>query len=214
MCGATGQTGRLAIGLAAGSALVVMAVTGIYMTFPDAARAVAAMVVPVDRDPARHMLSRSEIDGAGTAVSPQQALERALGIFPRARFARLMMPGPTSPAYVVRLRQPGETPAWLGTTAVSIDPANGHILSVYDPRTARLIDRIFDATLSIHNGEVGGLPGRILIMLSGLALATLYMLGVRAWWNGKKREAERKARRAQRPGAASVEPRPSGAVSA
>lgn len=184
-----------------------MTVTGIYMTFPDTARAIVAKVVPVDRELARDVQSRRDIDGNGKAVSPQRALERALDIFPRARFVRLMMPGPTSPSYVVRLRQPGETPAWLGTTTVSIDPADGHILSVYDPRTAPLIARIFDATLSIHNGEVAGLPGRILIMLVGLALATLYILGVRAWWNGRKREAERKARRAQRmAGIASAEP--------
>jgi uncharacterized iron-regulated membrane protein len=204
-----------AVGLAAGSALLVMAATGVYMTFPDTARAIAATFVPVNRDLAKNVLSRSEIDRAGKAVSPQRVLERALDIFPRARFARLMMPGPTSPAYIVRLRQPGETPAWLGTTMVSIDPANGHILSLYDPRTAPLIDRIFDAALSVHNGEVAGLPGRILIMLGGIALATLYILGVRAWWNGRNREADRKARRAQRTGAiASAEPSLSCDVSA
>ncbi|GAA0337293.1 PepSY-associated TM helix domain-containing protein [Sphingomonas oligophenolica] len=187
-----------AIGLAAGSALLVSAVTGIYMTFPDQSRALAATIVPMGDGSARGDAGRSAINGIGKAVSPQQALNRALETFPRAQFVRIMLPGPTSPDYVVRLRQPGETPPWLGTTSVSVDAASGRILRVHDPRTAPLIERIFDATLSVHNGEVAGLPGRILVMLSGLALATLYVLGVRAWWDGKKRKAERNARRAQR----------------
>jgi len=204
-----------AIGLAAGSALLVSAVTGIYMTFPGQSRALAATIMPMGEGLATGAVGRSGFDGAGRPVSPQQALDRALVIFPRARFVRIMLPGPASPGYVVRLRQPGETPPWLGTTSVSVDAANGRILSIHDPRTAPLIERIFDATLSVHNGEVAGLPGRILIMLSGLGLATLYVLGAWAWWDGKKRKAEREARRAQRtiPGKPLMAEPPSGAPS-
>ena len=187
-----------AVGLAAGSALLVMAVTGIYMTFPDTAHALAAAMMPLDRESARNALSRPESDGTGKPVSPQQALDLAIGIFPRADFVRMMMPVSTSPRYVVRLRQPGETPPWLGTTTVSIDATNGHILSVYDPRRAPIVERVFDAALSVHNGEVAGPLGRILVMLIGAALATLYILGVRAWWDGKKRKAGREAKRAAR----------------
>jgi uncharacterized iron-regulated membrane protein len=46
----------------------------------------------------------------------------------------------------------------------------------------------------LHSGEVFGLPGRILILLSGLALPILFISGSSRWL--QKRRARRRASRA------------------
>jgi uncharacterized iron-regulated membrane protein len=120
-------------------------------------------------------------------VSPGTALAAARAVFPDARFVRLTMPSEKSPVYFVRLLQKGEVRSWSGTTAVWVDPADGRVVATYDALTAPLANRLYDAAFPLHNGEVGGLFGRLLVLLAGLSLPVLYVTGLIAWWRKRRR---------------------------
>ena len=50
-------------------------------------------------------------------------------------------------------------------------------------------DKFLDWQLPLHTGQIFGLPGRILICLSGFVVIALSVTGVVIWW--KKRSARR-----------------------
>jgi uncharacterized iron-regulated membrane protein len=156
----------------------------IWMIFAAELRPALAEVVPHELGyraaPVRQVERR---------IGPQAALERARAHFPDAAFVRLTMPTPAAPVYAVRLRQAEEVRVWSGVTLVSIDPASGRTLHVYDPVTAPLSNRLADAAFSLHSGEIAGVAGRVLLMLAGLMLPVLYVTGVLAWW--RKRPSRR-----------------------
>lgn len=179
-----------ATGLLVGMALLIVVPGGIYMIFAAQLRPAIARVVP-------HVLPVSLPERASPLVDPIDpaiALAKARWVFPNADFVRLTWPTATLPAYVVRLRQPGETRVWSGTTSVTISASNGAIVDSYDAINAPVSNRLADAAFSIHSAEIGGVVGRVLLVLVGLALPTLYVTGVMTWL-GKRRR--RQARRSQ-----------------
>lgn len=168
-------------GLVFGSVFVAVAVGGIYMTFTDPIRSALASVVTL-QSPYKATVSAS----AGPWQSAQQALDAAETVVPRAQFVRLAMPSKDKPFYVVRLRQNGETRAWSGATSVTVDASTGKVIQVQDGLRGPVADRVLDAQFSFHNGEVGGLPGRLLILAAGLSLPTFYITGLWLWFRKRR----------------------------
>jgi len=167
-----------AVGLLACIALVTVGTTGPMMIFGKQLRSwftqPVAKVEPVERLPV-------------PAVSPERAWRIAQARFPDATFVRLTFPSAKSPVWQVRMHRPGEWRAWSGATAVTIDPQSGAILGAYDAAAGPLPNRILDAAFPLHNGEVAGLTGRILMILAGLSLPMFYVTGVLAWWRSRQR---------------------------
>jgi uncharacterized iron-regulated membrane protein len=188
-------------GLVVGVMMTVMAVTGIYLTFPSQVRDIIARILPyqVAYSPmamgGAHPMDALKGAMAGmdpmmhhnmAPLGPQQAVTLALDRFPKAVWVRVFLPTPDEPVYSVRLRQPHEWRAWIGTTSVALDPHTGAILDVYDPLHAPLSNRVLDASFAVHNGELGGLFGRLLAVLLGLSLPALYITGLWAWLNKQR----------------------------
>lgn len=180
------------VGLLAGFAFLVTVPAGAWMIFQGDLRPKVAKAVPF-RLPYKPAPGPVE-----PRIDPGQALAAARVHFPEARFVRLTLPTPKAPTYTVRLRQEGETRAWSGVTAVTIDPATGRTLDIYDPLAAPAANRAADAAFSAHNGELAGLPGRFLIFMAGLALPTLWVTGVLAWARKRRSKSRHKLARLQR----------------
>lgn len=181
------------VGLIVGFALLVTVPAGAWMIFQADLRPALAKAVPY------RLPYKSAPAPVATVprVPPGTSLAAARARFPDARFVRLTLPTAKAFAYTVRLRQPAETRVWSGVTAVVVDPRTGGVLDVYDPLAALLANRVADAAFSAHNGELGGVVGRILILLAGLALPTLYVTGLLAWARKRRNRARnRSARRA------------------
>ena len=90
--------------------------------------------------------------------------------------------------YVVRFRPPGtKRGAGFGAPSIFVDAVDGSILGVEKPGQGTAGDIILAAQLPIHSGEIIGLPGRILVSVSGLVVAILSISGVIIWW--RKRAA-------------------------
>lgn len=180
-----------AAGLIVGFVLLITVPCGIYMIFAADVRPHVARLVP-------HTLPyrATPISALPDAlITPQNAYLLARRHFPAANFVSLAMPSAKAPVYTLRLRQDAEPRAWAGMTSVTIDAASGRTLHVYDAVRAPLSNRIADAAFSIHNGEISGPLGRVLVMLAGLALPMLYITGIWAWSRRYRRRA--KSRRAK-----------------
>lgn len=176
---------RLA-GLVFGFVFVAIALGGIYMTFTDSIRSAVGKIIPLQVP-----YSASTPAMPKTWRSAGEALNLAEVLYPNAQFVRLTMPVQSKPFYIVRMHQPGEVRAWAGSTTVTIDARTGRVLQVQDGLAGPAADRVLDAQFSIHNGEIGGLLGRLLVMMAGLALPTFYVSGLWLWL--RKRSARRKA---------------------
>lgn len=171
------------VGLASGFALLAIVPGGIYMIFSEPVRNVAAAVVPHQRP-----FKPLPIAEAPSRWFPAQAaIDAAHARFPEAAFARAGLPTLKTPVYAIRLLQPGEVRAWSGTTTVTVDAVTGKVLDVYDPLTAPLSNRIADAAFSVHNGEIAGVIGRLLVMLTGLSLPVFYVTGLWLWLAKQRR---------------------------
>ena len=177
-----------AIGLIVGFALLITVPCGIYLVFAADVRPQIARLVP-------HSLPYSAVPVSilpDELITPQRAYQIAHAPFPEAAFVSVAMPSAKKPVYTLRLRQAAEPRAWAGTTSVVVDAASGETLHVYDAVRAPLSNRVADAAFPIHSGEISGLPGRVLIMLAGLSLPTLYVTGIWAWFRRYKRQKKKR----------------------
>jgi uncharacterized iron-regulated membrane protein len=180
-----------ALGLGAGFVLIAIAVSGAYMsldTWIDPA---------IDRHGMTHHISAERFPPS--AVSAERALTIASSVFPASPWVRLYLPSQHEPYYRVQLHQAGESRAWLGKTTVSVDPGTGKVLDVYDAMRTTPANRLLDAAFPLHNGEIAGWPGRILVVLVGLSLPTMFVTGLLSWAAKRRRRAVVAQERANAP---------------
>ncbi|MDO7836267.1 PepSY-associated TM helix domain-containing protein [Sphingobium sp. HBC34] len=82
--------------------------------------------------------------------------------------------------------------AGFGTWALYVATTSGHIIGAERGGDGQAGDIVDALIYPIHSGQIAGLPGRILICLTGLVVAMLSVTGVYIWW---KKRAPRAARR-------------------
>lgn len=95
--------------------------------------------------------------------------------------------------YAIYFFRPGEehgTTGGVGPAILYYDGITGAPLGSSAPWEGSAGDIFLQVQLPLHSGRIAGLPGRILISASGLAVAMLSVTGVIIWW--KKRHARRK----------------------
>lgn len=164
-----------AIGVIAGPALIALAVTGAGMNWTPT---IKSALVGVGLAEAGAAVTDSK---RAPRLGPDAVLAAARRRFPAAEFTSISLPTRGSAIYAVRLRQPREAHAIFGMTNLQIDGATGDILSVTDPRRSKAGDKVLEWLFAIHNGEFLGLPGRLLVLLTGGALFLLCLLGGASW---------------------------------
>ena len=118
---------------------------------------------------------------AGSGIAPAQALDTALARFPGATLTALSMPAPGDAWYRIRVRAPGEVRRMYGTTTVFVSAATGAVLRDYPAATDTLARSSYDLLYPLHTGELGGVPGRLLLLTLGSALLVMGVFGIRLW---------------------------------
>lgn len=108
---------------------------------------------------------------------------------PQAAVRWIETPDGAGGVYRVRLYQPGEPSQRFPRSFVWIDPRDGRVLAVRDARERRAGDALLAWLHPLHAGEAFGLPGRWLVLLSGLLPAALFTTGAIRW--RQKRRARR-----------------------
>lgn len=169
---------RLA-GLALVAPLVIVAACGVYLGFAPELKPVltvhAGYKAPYRAKPVAALPAH--------VLSADQAFAAAQARYPAAKLVRIIRPTAKSPVYAFRLLQPGELRRWSGTTTVAVDAVTGRVRDTYDPLKGPLANQVSDNLFPLHTGEWGGLAGRLLAVLAGLSLPTLYVTGLWAWFN-------------------------------
>ncbi len=91
--------------------------------------------------------------------------------------------------YGVRFFHPGDDhgAAGVGPAEIYYDGIDGRYLGDFEPWKGSVADIFVQAQFPVHSGRILGLPGRILVSILGLVVATLSVTGIIVWW--KKRAA-------------------------
>jgi uncharacterized iron-regulated membrane protein len=197
-----------ATGFYAAAALLLIALSGTALVFPEFFSGLLARVTgtalqnqkpKVATPPARQPLS---LDMLVTAS------EKAL---PGGQLTRISLPASPTTPLVVRKKFPAETHP-NGMNFVILDPYRGQALRVERSETAPVGQQIMNARYPTHIGVWGGLPMRILYALAGLTPGILYVTGCLMWWH-RTRAKKRAARQQETALPVSLEERYSNAVS-
>ena len=108
-------------------------------------------------------------------------MEAARGRFPEAEFRALSLPDRSGGLIRLRMRQPEE---WLpnGRTFIWFTADSGTLIEARDARGLSVQSKAHSAIFPLHSGAVGGLPWRIALTLSGLALSLLGLLTSWSFW--------------------------------
>ena len=93
----------------------------------------------------------------------------------------------------------------LGVPYLYFSAADGRILGAGVPGEGTRADVVMQAMFPLHNGNIAGLPGRILIAVSGVLVAALSITGV-VIWQKKRRGQLALARRRRQAALAQLRP--------
>lgn len=111
--------------------------------------------------------------------------------FPDAEFRTLSLPRGDKGLITVRMKQPAE---WLpnGRSTLWFAADTGRLVETRDALKQPAAMRGFNMLFPLHAARVGGLPYRLLMTISGLALALLGSLAVWTFWFRGGRKVKRK----------------------
>jgi len=112
-------------------------------------------------------------------IGPDSAFAIARAALPGAAPFETEVPA-RDEAYMVRARYPEDlTPG--GRSQVVIDSYTGRVLFAQGSRTAPAGTRMVIANRAIHTGDIGGIPGKIIVSLASLGLVFQVITGLLMW---------------------------------
>jgi len=118
--------------------------------------------------------------GPGTDADAAVAAARAAA-GPGQIVTTVTPPGPGGPRWQVTFRPEGSDPELRVRSSVAVDGASGAVLETRSPADRGWAEGFMAAQRWLHGGQLLGLPGRLLVFLSGLALPVLFATGLLAW---------------------------------
>lgn len=128
------------------------------------------------------------------SISFTTAVEAAFRAAHAQRLTEVEMPTSDDSTYRIRVLGPGELRRAVGTTTVFVSAGTGAVRGTFPPSSQPVQQRFINTLYSIHTGEAGGLPGRLLVLTIGTWLATMIALGL------QMRSVRRKAMASKRSG--------------
>lgn len=166
--------------------LLVMAISGLSLTLHDQVfKPVVALVADLSPDPWEPVAESADPDSLPAPIGFTEAHRIAtehgrarswptipIGIYHAAKYH----------AYAVFFSDPGtEHKAGLGGESLYLDDRTGAVLFADIPGSGTPGDIFLEAQLPLHSGMIAGLPGRIVVSATGLAVAMLSVTGVAIW---------------------------------
>lgn len=169
-------------GLAGLLLLLVLTATGIVLELPDESdRAFTAVGLPVDRLP----VAMTMASHGGHRAGVDQIIAAALGALPGSRIAWIETAPQSGGNFRLRMQVPGDPSSRFPHSFVWVDGGSGQVVQVYDARKAGGGTVLNNWMHPLHDGSAGGLAGRVLVAISGLLPALLFVTG---WlrWRGRR----------------------------
>lgn len=176
--------------------LLMLAVTGVSLNLADElVRPLLSQVSTVMPSPREQGRSRFTLRPPAPTFTYTQAAARA-----EADMAVRGMPMKAFEiayltyykVYIVSLSEPGRDPEeGLGHPHIYLDSISGEVLRADIPGRGSAGDVFLHWQLPLHSGRIIGLPGQILMAISGIAVSILAVLGVVIWWRKRRARVQR-----------------------
>lgn len=183
------------LGVIAAPLLLVSVVSGTMMIFRPFAMAVVAPFGPVAETVRAMEPPKYQGGPLSHDLDYGAMLGEAQRRFPTAAFRILSLPRKAGDPVALRMKQPAE---WLpnGRTTLWFDAATGKLLGARDALDLPAGAKAFNIAYPIHSAKAGGLPWRLAMTLSGLAMTMLGSFAVWTFWFRRPKPATRRARAA------------------
>lgn len=173
-----------AVGFYSGLILLGVLVSGVYFNFGTQFRWL------VDRFSATQPLDsfHSTPRWAARPLTPDQALEIADQAYPEGSWYWLKLPDSPNGVYIFT-KHIDFGGVFRGRRQIVVDQYSGRILHVAEPLSGGPGNVFLQWQWPLHAGQFLRMPGRILVLLSGVACAVLFFTGVVRWLQ-KRRAAK------------------------
>lgn len=179
------------LGIIMAPLLLLSVVTGTMMLFRPFAMLVVAPFGSLSQTV--KALEPPKYAGGALAAKPDWTamMTTARRIYPDGEFRILSLPRKAGDPITLRLKQPAE---WLpnGRTSLWFDAGSGQLLGHRDALAMPGGAQVYNLSYPLHAGKVGGLAYRLLMTLSGLAMAMLGSFAVWSFWFRRPKRAERR----------------------
>ncbi len=158
-----------------------VALSGVYFNLPMIFRPVVNYFSPLDG-----MIAPVKSETfAGNPIKPEDVLTIAQQQFPGISVQRIFLPATNDATYQISGRQDNEI-RHKGSTMLWIDQYSGKVLKVKDPNKFTAGNTFINLQLPLHNGEILGEIGRVLVVIVGFAPLVLMLTGVIHWLKKKR----------------------------
>lgn len=182
------------LGVVVSPLLLISLVTGVAMTLPK----VEDLMLAPFSSPAEMAAAQKPPKAKGGPLASDIDWLEILGAtrakYPDAEIRTIGLPAKPGALISVRLRQQVE---WLpnGRTMFWFDPATGRQIADRDAQTLPMGVRVANLEYPVHAAKVGGLPYRLVMTVSGLALTLLGSLAVYTFWANPKTQKRKRGTR-------------------
>jgi uncharacterized iron-regulated membrane protein len=172
------------VGIYTAVVLFAVSLSGVYFNLPSLFKPAVNWFSPITETP-RGVKSNTS---TGTPIAPEMAVQVAQTVFPGMQVQRLFLPVGANGSYMMTGRQVGERRS-KGASMLWVDQYSGAVLSVRDPNQFNPGTAFMNLQLPLHNGEILGTTGQLLVLIAGFAPLALMITGMIHWL--KKRAAKR-----------------------
>jgi uncharacterized iron-regulated membrane protein len=172
------------LGVVGCAALLVLAVTGISLSWPDLSESLLGAKGMGHGDDGPDIRSTAE-SSSTRPVSLEEAVLLARGPFKRAAVRQIATPSGPGGTYRVTFRQYFEVNDRHPMTQVWIDQYSGQIREVRNPARFTVAQTALTWLWPVHTGEALGGWGQVGWFLAGLILPLLYVTGLTRWLIGR-----------------------------
>lgn len=125
------------------------------------------------------------------AIRPDEWLRQAKNHWPDTQWQRITPPTSLRPVVEIRLNAQNDPRKTSGSFALWLNPQTSQILAEQNYNTFTFRQKIAFWLFPLHSGEAFGLPGRLLVFISGLLTAILALAGGALWIKRKFRSQKR-----------------------
>ncbi len=171
------------IGVLSAGALLVLAFTGVRLSFPALLEDVFGSSGMAHGETGTSISSTAIPNDHPTVLEAAEFIAR--GPFQTAELRRVTTPAGDSGVYRVNLRQKFEVNHRHPYTTVWVDRWSGQIREVRDPKSFSNGQKFITWMWPLHTGEALGSTGRFCWFLAGQSLFFLYVSGMARWLHSK-----------------------------
>lgn len=172
--------------------LVVIAFSGVSLVFGKQVSAIVGSALSMQERP-----SPTSHIADSTPLTADEAIALAQSRFPEATIQRLYLPQIPSDSYRVAFTLPEDAWQDYGANNLWLDQYSGETLALWQISQLPAGNQFMTWQFPLHNGDALGLPGRLLVLLTGFAPLLFFVTGGYLWWT--KRQLKRRAGQRRKP---------------